>query len=570
MPVSDRLRTRLQEKLGLLYGSRADGVLQSIEEVIERRGPLRAASDSGLWDERSVVLITYGDQVRADDCSALEAQRRFLLDHALDKVVSDVHLLPFFPYSSDDGFSVIDYRQVDPNVGDWPDVERMGESFGLMFDFVVNHCSQQNEWFRRYLNRESHYSEYFIDVDPATDLSAVTRPRSHPLLTPFPTADGVKHVWTTFSADQVDLNFGNPDVLLEMLDILLSYIGHGARVIRLDAIGFLWKQVGTTCMHLPETHAVVKLMRDVVDEVAPGTVLLTETNVPHAENVSYFGDGDEAHAVYQFSLPPLLLDAFLSGDAGALNAWLRDLDYPAGAMTFFNFTASHDGIGVRPLEGLVPSERIAALADRVRQLGGRVNLRRKPDGSESPYELNITYVSALNTPEGLPAEEHARKFLASQGVMLSLRGMPGIYFHSLIGTENYIEGVAQTGHNRTINRRKFDSDELRQILDDSESLQGRIFDGYRRMLAVRVEQPAFHPDAPQTIVEHEHSSLVAFERQSLDGNQSILVVVNVSDQPVSIHLDSLSTRELKRNLLGGPIERPDYEVSPYEVAWLTT
>ena len=302
MPVSEKFRSRMLDKLRLLYGDEADGILSRIDQLADRYADLRGPSREPLWDERSVVLITYGDQVRGnDDQAALEAQRQFLLDYEVNAVISAIHILPFFPYSSDDGFSVIDYRRVNPEVGDWSDVDRLGTSFGMAFDFVVNHCSQHNEWFQRYLKGEQPYDQYFIDVNPETDLSAVTRPRSSPLLTPFETNRGTKHVWTTFSADQIDLNFACPDVLLESLDILLQYVQNGATIIRLDAIGFLWKKAGTTCMHLPETHAVVKLMRDVVDDLAPGTILLSETNVPHDENISYFGDGDEAHAVYQFS-----------------------------------------------------------------------------------------------------------------------------------------------------------------------------------------------------------------------------------------------------------------------------
>lgn len=569
MPVSERARSQIEPILQQLYAERASNVFQAVERLLDGYGNLGGTRASHLWDERSVVLITYGDQVRGQDCSALEAQRRFLLDNSVDDVISDVHILPFFPYSSDDGFSVIDYRRVDPRVGDWPDVERLGNSFGLMFDFVVNHCSQQNDWFQGYLQCKSPYTNYFIDADPTTDLSAVTRPRSTPLLTPFKTSEGTKHVWTTFSSDQVDLNFGAPEVLLEMLDVLLLYVRHGARIIRLDAIGFLWKELGTTCMHLPQTHAVVKLMRAVLDEVAPGTILLTETNVPHRENVGYFGNGDEAHAVYQFSLPPLLLDAFLTGDAAPLNAWLYGLEYPGGTTTFFNFTASHDGIGVRPLEGLVAPERIEALVESVRQRGGRVSTRSQPDGSESPYELNITYLSAMNTLEGLPPELHARKFLASQGVMLALRGMPGIYFHSLVGTENYAEGVKQTGHNRTINRRKFESDELRAILADADSVQSKVFDGYRRMLAVRVSQPAFHPDAPQTILDAGHPAVVAFERLSLDGKQKILVLTNVSERAVTVDLYGFGSGVIEKNLLDqSQTVTPKFELGPFEIAWL--
>jgi sucrose phosphorylase len=557
------------DKLRLLYGDQAGGVLSRIDQVADRFAKLRGRERGPQWDQRSVVLITYGDQVRGAGQAALEAQRQFLLDYELDTVISGIHILPFFSYSSDDGFSVIDYRHVDPNVGDWSDVDRLGESFGMAFDFVVNHCSQHNDWFQRYLKGEEPYVNYFIDIDPSTDLSAVTRPRSTPLLTPCETNRGTKHVWTTFSADQIDLNFGCPEVLLEALEILLLYIQHGATVIRLDAIGFLWKQIGTTCMHLPETHAVVKLMRDLVDDLAPGTVLLTETNVPHEENISYFGDGDEAHAVYQFSLAPLLLDAYLTGDARPLNGWLSGLEFPGEGMTYFNFTASHDGIGVRPLEGLVPQGRIDGLVEGVRQRGGLVNMRRNPDETDSPYELNITYVSALDSPTGLSPDVHARKFLASQGLMLALRGVPGIYFHSLVGTPNYADGVEQTGHNRTINRRKFDSDELRQILSKENSVQRKIFDGYRHLLAIRIAQPAFHPDAQQTVLETNHKSIVALLRTSLDGNQRILVLTNVGEEPVTVDSASFVGVEVKEDLLSGKlVENQKYVLAPHDIAWL--
>ena len=559
------------EKLRLLYGESAAAVLGRVDELADRYSNLRRRAAQPLWDERSVVLITYGDQVREAGHAALEAQRRFLLDHDLDSLISTIHVLPFFPYSSDDGFSVIDYRRVNPEVGDWSDVDRLGASFGLAFDFVVNHCSKQNDWFLRYQQGEVPFVDYFLEVDPAADLSAVTRPRSSPLLTPYQTSRGTRHVWTTFSADQIDLNFASPDVLLEALDILLLYIQHGARVIRLDAIGFLWKRLGTTCMHLPETHAVVKLMRDLVDDLAPGTILLTETNVPHAENVSYFGDGDEARAVYQFSLAPLLLDAFLTGDAGPLNVWLSGLEFPGPGMTFFNFTASHDGIGMRPLEGLVPQERLERLVEGVRRRGGLVSMRRRPDGTESPYELNITYVSALDAPAGLSPDDHARRFLTSQGIMLALRGMPGVYFHSLVGTTNDLDGVERSGRNRTINRRKFESDELRRLVSDDGSLQRRIFDGYRRMLAVRTAQPAFHPDADQAVLETGHRSVVAFLRTSTDRPQRILVLANVGDQAATVDLSRLDVdlSDVKEDLLGARrVTGPRYEVAPGDIVWL--
>ncbi|MFG0294757.1 MAG: alpha-amylase family glycosyl hydrolase [Maioricimonas sp. JB045] len=570
MPLSNAFRPRIAAKLNLLYPGQSAEVLQRIDALADRYRPRLAARDGALWDERSVILITYGDQVSSADRPALAVQDEFLREFGFDDLLTGVHLLPFYPYSSDDGFSVIDYRAVKENMGDWPDVERLSRTFELMFDFVLNHCSQQNEWFQKFLAGEEPYTQYFHAVDPSLDLSSVTRPRSTPLLTPFETDRGTQHVWTTFSADQVDLNFGCPDLLIEMLEILLDYVERGAGLIRLDAIGFLWKKLGTTCMHLPETHAVVKIMRDLLDDLAPGTIVITETNVPHAENISYFGTGDEAHAVYQFSLAPLLLDAFATGDAGPLLNWLGNLEYPGPGMTFFNFTASHDGIGVRPLEGLVDPDRLDGLVEHVRKLGGRVSMRRKPDGSESPYELNITYFSALNTPEGLPPEVHARRFLTSQGIMLALRGMPGIYFHSLVGTPNWEEGVAETGHNRTINRRKFDLDELRDIVQAGGTAQKLVFDGYRKMLGIRIAQPAFHPDAPLEMVETGHPSVIGFERTSIDGSQRILVLANVGTAPVELDLTALTDVAVATDLLSGQnVDSGNLVVEPSALLWLT-
>ncbi|MCH7687013.1 MAG: sugar phosphorylase [Planctomycetes bacterium] len=554
-----------------ISGEDASACLNRIVELGSTDDSLPSRSQDELWNERDVVLITYADQVRRADCSPLAALNRFLLDHHLDECINTVHLLPFFPYSSDDGFSVIDYKQVDPACGDWADVTQLGESFDLMFDLVLNHCSKEHRWFRGYLEGKEPYNRYFLEVDPATDLSSVVRPRSTPVLTPFETSLGTRNVWTTFSDDQIDLNFSNPNVLREMIDVLLFYVQHGARMIRLDAVAYLWKTLGTSCIHLPETHTVVKLLRDILDEFAPGTILLTETNVPHRENVSYFGNGDEAQMVYQFSLAPLLLDAFLTGDAEPLNEWLRSLE-PAGAgMTFFNFTASHDGIGVRPLEGLVSQERLDRLIEAVRLRGGHVSTKRDTTGSDSPYELNITYFSALVDPQESDPELSVRRFLSSQAVMLALRGIPGIYFHSLVGTENDSVGVEQTGRSRTINRRKFARDELENILAEEHSTQRRVFDGYRNMIRTRVRQPAFHPDAAQKIIDLNDPALISFLRTSLDEVQNVLVLTNVSGEPLSVDLSAFEHLKLAVDLLGG--ETPQNHrltIAPYASAWLAS
>ena len=559
------------EMLSVLYGARAPEALTGIREVIARHAPALSKLKYGPWGAEDVALITYGDMVRDAGRPTLDVLREFLVGAGLDDAFSVVHLLPIFPYSSDDGFSVIDYRRLQTELGDWDQVRSLGRHFDLALDLVLNHCSKESDWFKRYLAGDEPYTRYFVEADPSEDLSAVVRPRSLPLLTPFETSRGERHVWTTFSDDQVDLNFAEPAVLAEMIDILLQYVANGARVIRLDAIAFLWKRIGTPSLHLPETHLVVKLMRRIVESLAPGVALLSETNVPHSENISYFGDGDEAHMVYQFSLPPLLIDAFARRDAGPLSRWLAALEPAPEGTAFFNFTASHDGIGVRPLEEQVPPERVAQLAEHVRSLGGHVSTRRLPDGSDKPYELNVTYVDAVGDPDSSD-DERVGRFLASQAIMLAQRGVPGVYFHSLVGTRNDHAGVEATGRARSINRHKYELGELRSAIGDTTSSQGRIFEGYRRLLQLRRAQAAFHPAGAQRAVDTGDSQLAAFERRAPDDSRGLVCVANFGTTPQRVDVEGWTGRATGTDLLAPDASAAGdgLTVAPFRVAWIET
>jgi sucrose phosphorylase len=407
-----------------------------------------------------------------------------------------------------------------------------------MFDAVVNHVSAQSRWFQGFLDGVSPYDEYFTVVQNGTDLTHVFRPRALPLLSEVQTVDGPKSVWTTFSSDQIDLNFANPDVLLAVIDILLYYVEHGAQLIRLDAIAFIWKEIGTPCIHLPETHRIIQLMRSVLNIVAPHVLLITETNVPHEDNISYFGDGNnEAQMVYNFSLPPLTLHAFQKGNAEVLSAWATKLALPSPQTSFFNFLASHDGIGLTPARDLIADEEILEIARRVEALGGFVSYRSNPDGTESPYELNISYIDALAEP-GVEEDVGlvAKRFLAAQAIMLSLRGVPGIYFHSLFGSRSWQEGVEQSGQKRRINRQKLDRTALEIDLNDPISLRAQVFNPYMEMLRARASEPAFHPSGGQEIIK-VHPALFALWRQSPDGDRRVLCLHNVSGEPVNAAVD---------------------------------
>lgn len=565
----------LTVRLRRVYGDRADEALRAVEvEFADLVAEPPPPEEGPRWTERDAVLITYADQLRSSggSPSPLATLREWLVDNGFGELLSTVHLLPFCPYSSDDGFSVIDYLAVDPESGTWEDIAALGEPFDLMFDLVLNHISQLSEWFEAYKRCEAPYDRFFLEADPSLDYSQVTRPRSLPLLTPVEVDGEERHVWTTFSADQIDLNYEEPLVLARMLRILVEYARRGARIVRLDAVAFLWKRLGTNCLHLDETHELVKLMRDVLAPLAPRTLVLTETNVPHAENVLYFGqvapatgEADEAHMVYQFSLPPLLLEAFLSGDATALRDWLANLAPPPPGCTFFNFTASHDGVGVRPLEGLVSDERLKAMVEAVGRRGAIINTRRQPDGTDTPYELCVAYFSAL-APEEADEDLHVQRFLSSQAVMLALRGMPASYFHSLVGTPNDAPGAESSGIARRINRRKYEREELDQLLGEGTT-QRRVFDGYRDLLAKRIAEPAFHPDAPQRVFDPGNDAVLAFERASLDGSRGVLVAVNVSEtvQPLRIPPNYVGAVDV----LGGGVACDPLTLSAGQAVWLT-
>ncbi|MBE0411155.1 MAG: sugar phosphorylase [Anaerolineales bacterium] len=588
---------RILDHLIYLYGGEeSHRILPDLQAIIDQYSrkiaaiPHRQSGKSHNLAQKGAVLITYGDQLQDEDFPPLQSLQAFLEANLFTEIES-VHILPFYPYSSDDGFSVIDFRKVDPKLGSWDDIKTLSQVYELMFDAVVNHISSQSRWFKGFLHGEQPYKDYFITVDPKTDLSLVVRPRTSPLLTPFETAEGIKHVWTTFSADQIDLNFSNPKVLLELIDLLLFYVEHGAQIIRLDAIAFIWKEIGTPCIHLPQAHRIVKLFRAVIDVVAPWVTLITETNVPHEENISYFGDplpiqdngsyeiiGDQAHLVYQFPLAPLVLHTFHSGDASILTDWASGLTLPYTQTAYFNFIASHDGIGIRPAEGLLNENQIQSLVERTKAHGGRISSRTKPDGSTSVYELNITLYDALNDPNNPQPEIDVNRFIASQAIMLSLAGVPGIYIHSLFGSRNCHACVAETGRSRSINRQKFQRSEIQELLSNPNNHKSQVFSRMQQLLQIWRQQPAFNPNSPQKVMDL-HKQIFSLLRMTPDSSQMILCMVNVSNQPITFDLTLAELRITDDNpfidLISNQVFEPfmgnlPLQLRSYQPLWLTS
>ena len=571
--ISKKNREIIEEKLTFIYGEkRSKKIIIEIEKLLKKFSKNISFQNKKktFLNEKDVVLITYGDNIQAANKNPLQSLLKFADDY-LDQTINIIHILPFYPYSSDDGFSVIDYKKVNPSLGGWKDIEDIGQKFNLMFDLVANHISAESIWFKEYLKGNPKYDDYFISVDKDVDLSSVTRARTHPLLTKFKRKGEDIYLWTTYSPDQIDINFANENVLLEIIDVILFYASKRARVIRMDAIGHIWKKLGTSCINLKETHIIIQLIRAILDEIFPDTLLLTQTNVPHKENISYFGTGyNEVQLVYQFALPLLVLHTFYTGDASRLLEWASGVKNVSDKIAFFNVLATHDGLGVVPVKAILTGREITDIADNIKERGGFISYKTTKDGSKEPYEMNTTYYSAVADSKN-SEELNIKRFIASQAIILSLLGVPGIYIHSLFGTENYLEGVKETGQKRTINRKKFQYDKLKEDLANSNSRECKIFTEFRKLIHKRKSEKAFHPNGKQEVLflKKEIFSLL---RTSPDGKEKIIVLHNVTDNIQKFRFTKnqydLSKKEYFDIISEKIVDIEKISLKPYQIMWL--
>lgn len=592
-PLPQTSMTSLEQRLKRLYGeAAAQAWLPELERIIKvhlaHKLPELSAAEQTLalsdrFTEQDVILITYGDLIQGEEDHPLETLAKVLQSlPGVANIINTVHLLPFFPYSSDRGFSIRDFRAVDPKLGSWQDIEVLNQRYQLMFDAVFNHISAESEAFQEMLNGNPQYQDMFTTYRSPDELkpeqrALIVRPRTSDVLTKFDAIGGPVWVWTTFSPDQIDLNFRNPQVLLSVLETLLIYVRHGADIIRLDAVTYLWEEPGTSCASLEQTHEVVKLFRDVLRIAAPAVAIITETNVPHEENVSYFGDGtDEAQMVYNFALPPLVLYTFYREDATILSQWAANLEYPSATATFFNILDTHDGVGLMGVKHILSSAELEFLIQNARQHGAFVSYKTGQSGQEEPYEINTTWFSALNFENGvedLPLQ--VKRYMASRSIALALKGVPGIYIHGLVGTSNDIARVLQTKIKRDINRSPLHAPDLMAAVEDGGSKTGQIVRHFSHLLGIRQQNAAFHPNGRQQVLTLD-KALFAVLRISPQEQQHVLCLTNVTDQLVNVTVplpalgieapqwyDSVKQRGW---LAKGPTL--SIKLQPYDVMWL--
>lgn len=561
MWTSHRIK-RIKDILRIIYSREtSDDVFRELknlmelyardETVVEKR---KKYNDHVVLNEEDAILITYADNITREGEKPLRTLHRFLTRHVQD-AVTGVHILPFYPSSSDGGYAVMDFKEVDPQFGTWEDVRTIARDYRVMADLVINHVSSKSGWFQGFLQGDRRYRDYFIWSEKRPDMPDVFRPREHPLFTEFESHTGRKYVWTTFSEDQVDLNYRNPDVLLKMIEVLLFYLSQGIEMIRLDAIGYVWKESHSSCVNLSKTHQIVKLIRTILECVAPYAVILTEANFPYKDNVAYFGEGHEANMVYNFALPPLVIDAFIRKNTSCLQVETRKIRQN---LMFFNFLASHDGIGLLSAKQILPQKNFEDLLRTTLEHQGRISYKTSLSEGRKPYELNISYFDAINDPEHPVSATDVKRFVASQAILLADKGIPGIYFHSLLGSRNFLDGVKETGINRMINREKLHEDDLNAALADDNTIQHQVFERLLHLLKVRRQCPLFHHRVRKKVVDLD-KRLYSITRRDEQGG--LLVAINVSDDTLE-----LETYKGKLDLVTG--SRFTGKAEPYGIYFL--
>ena len=573
--LDQELYSRVSEHLSIIYPDLNTKKLASelIAEMGRGRNIQRPTPHRNHWDQGDAILITYGNTIQSSGELPLVTLSRFL-DKYLKRQFTAIHILPFFPFSSDDGFSVIDYSTVNPSLGDWENIESISKKYKLMSDLVINHISSRSRWFENYKNGVKPGKDYFIEGNPNDDFSKVVRPRNSPLLTEVGTKAGIRHVWSTFSGDQIDLNFRNPNVLKEFVSIVRSYLNHGITIFRMDAVPFLWKQKGTSCTNLQPTHEIIKLFHTLIEYYFPSALIVCENNVPSNENLTYFGNANEAHVIYNFSLPPLLIYTLLTGRCSHLKNWMMSMPPAQSGTTYLNFIASHDGVGLRPLDGLISDDEVDKLVEKTKQSGGRVTYRKSREGSDKPYELNITLFDLLKSTFDSDEDNYSvERFLCAHSIMFALEGIPAVYIQSIFGSHNDLERLEHTQRNRSINRHIWDEFELEKEVSDRQSPHARIFAELKRLLSIRKKQSAFHPNATQYTL-HISDDIFAFWRQSINRDQSIFCISNVTATEKLINLrdiNLINTDEWK-DLIGGRLYfniQEQLSLSPYQVLWIS-
>ncbi len=569
----ERFKDRIKNHLSSIYHNVLErNEIQNISKKIDNIFKNSKKNNKiELWDEKDFFLITYADSIKNKKKKNLQTLNKFL--NLFCKEFKFIHILPFFPYSSDDGFAVKDYKTINSEHGNWEDFKLIASSFNVMIDLVINHCSSKNTLFKNFIYNENPGADYFISNNKKFKISSkIVRPRSSDLSKKVLINGKIKYVWCTFSHDQVDFNFKNPDVLIYFLEIIKFYLEKKSKALRLDAVAFLWKQIGTRCINLPQTHEIVRLIRTILEKYYGNILLITETNIPSNENLSYFGNNNEAHCIYNFTLAPLLIHSLISGNSIYLKQWSRSMPPAQERNAYLNFLSTHDGIGLRPVEGILPDTELLKYIDFLKKQGGLLTYRDS-QGKKTVYEVNITLFNALKNTYAGNDSYSLERFTLAHTILFSLEGIPAVYILNLFGTENDYKKVKVTNVNRSINRTNWDYEKLAKKLNNKLSKNFQIYNKLKKIMILRKKQPAFHPNATQFTLQLK-DCFFGLWRQSIDRSQSIFCISNLTNEEKQLPLleiNLISTNNWFDILTKKKIVKIDDHLvfKPYQTFWIT-
>ena len=563
-----KISFKLNQIYNFLPKNEIDLIAEEISQIINH---FNRNNKKKNWfvSEKTTMVICYGDSIYSKNKKHLKTFQAFF-NKKLNKFIDTIHFLPFYPSSSDSGFAVKDHYKIDSKFGNWLNIKNFSSKAHIMADMVINHASARGLWFKNFLKEKKPGKDYFLLINSKFNASKVVRPRDHKLLKEINIFKKKEYLWRTFSDDQIDLNFYNPKVLLRFIKIMLNLIKNGVTIFRLDAIAYLWKKSGTKCINLKQTHEIVKVLRIVSNSLNIKSIIVTETNLPEKENLSYFGNNDESNWIYNFTLPPLLIYSLLFENGTYLNAWCKKLPQTKKGNSYLNFIASHDGIGMRPLEGIINNRSIKKLLLRLKKNGSKFSYRKVNNNKKKVYESNITVFDALKVSDkdkkGL---YNFQRYIAAHAIMFSFEGVPAIYFNSLFGKSNDEARYVITGNNRDVNRFKWNELNILKKIKSNSSKEYYIFETLKYLLKIRKNQKAFHPNAHRTNI-NLGNNFFCIKRVSLDKKQTILCITNLTSKLQNAKINKKYNKF--KNLIDSNVKPKilnSINLKPFETIWLS-
>jgi len=568
-----------------LYGGRDDFEQQMVRLVevmaaqyIKRDSDLEALDIAREQDhnwflsQEWIGMALYSDGF-ADNLQGLQGR----LSYFQELGVNMIHVMPILECpqgASDGGYAVSNFRDVDRRIGSLDDLQSLSKDLRrrnilLTLDVVVNHTSDEHDWASRARAGEQQYQDYYYIFDnrDIPDMFEETMPEIFPETAPgnftYDEAMG-KWVMTVFNSYQWDLNYSNPAVFIEMLDIILFWANQGADIVRLDAVAFLWKKIGTTCQNEREAHLILQLMKDCCQVTAPGVLFIAEAIVAPVEVTKYFGEdaviAKECEIAYNATFMALLWDAVATKNAGLLNQGIRSLPNKLDRATWLNYVRCHDDIGLGfddadiVQAGYEPYAHRRFLVDYFTGAFADSPARGLPFGrNDKTGDARISgslaslagLESALERNDPTAIDQSVDLILLLHSMIMSFGGIPLLYYGDEIGTLNdcdYLADISKAHDNRWMHRPRIDWDkaELRHRHGTPEQ---RIFDGLQKMIAVRKTITAFADYNNRDLLETDNPHLFVFMRSNpFVLNDNVLVVGNFDSSPQSLTLSDLGNR----------------------------